>query len=391
MPQTCPPPRRRLEYLLEKVGLGPDDYQTIAPHKELFASRAEEFGRHFLEFFLAIDATGLVLRRQSDPQRLAAVLGHWFGALFRQEMSPRFLAEMWQSGVRHVELNLDQRYVNLGYSVARQFCQRIAAEGLPPGARAGVLAVIDKLLDACVLVATDSFITCTSRCDNQVIAGIAHQVRNPVTIIGGNISRLQRQADRDSRDYLAFETVLAENRRLERMLGDIAAYSELYQAEPRPEACPLEPILRQAAERLTEHGQSPRPEQWLAIELDPAHAVAFADRAEMTLMFFHLLENAVQASDPAEPVVRVSSGPGPRPDFLRVSIQNSGKSPDPAQIDTLFQPFTSSRPMGTGFGLPIAALAARRNLGGLSLQPAPQGGALCLVDLPTPEGPATAQ
>jgi len=53
-------------------------------------------------------------------------------------------------------------------------------------------------------------------------------------------------------------------------------------------------------------------------------------------------------------------------------------------MENLFVPFYSSKPLGTGFGLPIAELAARKNLGDLSLEPVPEQGTRCVVKLPIP-------
>ena len=54
--------------------------------------------------------------------------------------------------------------------------------------------------------------------------------------------------------------------------------------------------------------------------------------------------------------------------FVEVEIFNNGKSPNLEDMDNLFVPFYSSKPYGTGFGLPIAQLAAKKNMGELYLE-----------------------
>lgn len=375
-----PAPIDRLTYFREQVGLGPRDLATMQPYRAAFAGRQDEFGRFFYDYFWGIARTRLILEQERPPGNLARVLGDWFGRLFSRDLDDAFLQYLWNSGARHVEVNLDQRFVNLGYCVARQFCQRLAGELVPVAERAAVAAAIDKLLDFCVLVATDSFITMTSRCDRQVIEGIAHQVRNPVTVIGGNIKRLQSHTLPESSVNQAYEMVLSENRRLERMVHDITVYNQLFQSDPQPLASDLASAAVAALNRLA--GTWRLADFDLVQDWDPDQRLVLADRRELETMFFYLLENSLEAAEADGREIRLSSRAAGLEGFVELEIFNSGQAPAEGEIGGLMAPFHSSKPLGTGFGLPIASLVARRSLGQLSLGPAPGGGVRCLVLLP---------
>ncbi len=380
-----PVPLERLRYFQEKVGLTPADLALVARHRQTLAAQHERFGAHFYDYFSRIPRTSLILEHEQTPRNLERVLGRWFERLFSDGLGEGFIQYLWDSGLRHVEVSLDQRYVNLGYTIARQFCQGVLAELIPPEDRQALGAAIDKLLDFCVLVATDSFISVTSRCDRQVIEGIAHQVRNPVMVIGGNIKRLQNQVDRSTPTFRAYQAVLEENRRLERMVRDVGVYNQLFQGDPSPQAVDLGPLLAVVLEELAARGHEAARD--VRLDLDPGYRVVLADPGDLATMFRHLLENCLEAMDPADPRVEVSTRPSPRQGYLEVRLHNTGQAPSPEEVEGLFNPFHSTKPTGTGFGLPIASLVARRNLGGIELSAAPQGGTLCLVRLPLP-GPA---
>ncbi|RJX36326.1 MAG: histidine kinase [Desulfarculus sp.] len=383
--QQEPVPFERLESFLEKLGLTQQALAVLEPHREVFTSRQEAFGQFFLDYFLGIPRTRLILEQNHAAQRHKKALSHWFGALFSQDLDRRFLTYLWNSGVRHVQLSLDQRFVNLGYAVTRQFCQRLIQEQVPAPEREALTALVDRMLDFCVLAATDSFISMTSRCDREMIQGIAHQVRNPVTVIGGNIMRLLKKIPPDNPNRQAYETVLAENQRLERMVADIALYTEMFQGEPRPQPCSLVQALDRAVQHLREAGRLEGVR--LRLELDPALPPVNLDPKDLEIIFAQLLENAAEAADKADPRVEVRSRPGRAPGFVEVEIFNTGPAPGPEQVQELLSPFSSSKPMGTGMGLPIAGLAARRGLGSLSLEAAP-GGVRCLLNLPLAGGEA---
>ena len=51
------------------------------------------------------------------------------------------------------------------------------------------------MLDLCLLIETEAYITHTTRCDLEVMREVADRVRNPVTVIGGNIRRMQKKGD----------------------------------------------------------------------------------------------------------------------------------------------------------------------------------------------------
>jgi signal transduction histidine kinase len=375
-----PAPLDRLTFFREQVGLGPRDLAIIEPHRAAFAARHDRFGQFFHAYFWGIPRTRLILEQERPPGNLGRVLGDWFRRLFSQELDDAFLQYLWDSGARHVEVNLDQRYVNLGYCVTRQFCQRLAEELVSLEERAAVQAAVDKLLDFCVLVATDSFITLTSRCDRQVIEGIAHQVRNPVTVIGGNIKRLQNQTPPDSSVHQAYERVLSENRRLEKMVHDITVYNQLFQSEPQPQASDLAQAAAAALNTLARKWRLAEfniRQQW-----NEGHRRVLADRHDLETMFYYLLENSLEASEANGREIGLSSRAAGLEGFVELEIFNSGQPPAAGELGGLMAPFHSSKPLGTGFGLPVASLVARRNLGQLSLGPAPGGGVRCLVLLP---------
>lgn len=379
-----PMPLDRLRYFQNKLGVDQADFAALDNYREIFVSRRAEYGSYFWDHFWKIERTRPVLEHGPSPRRLEKIKSAWFGRLFEEKLNESFIQSLWSSGIRHVQANLDQRYINLGYSLARQFCHKIIVQDIAEGKRAPVALAIDKLLDFCVLVATDSYITMTSRCDRQVIQGIAHQVRNPITVIGGNIRRLQKEVGKESPAYLAYETVLEENLRLERMVKDVSAYTNLFQTEPHPEPLNLAKLLGELWGELSRGRDmsSINFEMEVAPELDSV----FADPKDLEIMFQHLLENCLDALDGEAPAVKISARPGKMPNTVEVEIFNTGNPPSEEELESLFAPFHSSKPKGTGFGLPIADMVARRNLGSFRLLPAEGGGTICRIDLPLADG-----
>jgi signal transduction histidine kinase len=121
------------------------------------------------------------------------------------------------------------------------------------------------------------------------------------------------------------------------------------------------------------------------IDLDDNFSYVQGDPDDFETMFYYLLENSFEALRPGSPPISIrSSVESFASHFLNVEIFNTGAVPKPEEFDSLFTPFYSSKPTGTGFGLPIALLASRKNLANVTLRPIPEQGTRCLVQLPLP-------
>jgi signal transduction histidine kinase len=121
----------------------------------------------------------------------------------------------------------------------------------------------------------------------------------------------------------------------------------------------------------------------LDIALDPKFPKVQGDARAIQTMFCYLLENSLEAVSHENPYIRISSqGLDSESRFVQITIFNTGTPPHSEDLNSLFAPFHSSKPTGTGFGLPIARLVASKNLGDLSLVPVPEEGTKCIITLP---------
>lgn len=176
---------------------------------------------------------------------------------------------------------------------------------------------------------------------------------------------------------------MGENKRLEGMVIDAGVYSEMFEKAPEFSEVSLETLISGALERLkvTQWVENVKIDMDLSSEYQTVQGVP----EDLETMFYYLLQNSLEAADPDEPYIRISSRlPGSASSFIQIEIFNNGTPPSHEDMENLFVPFYSSKPLGTGFGLPIAELAARRSLGDLYLEAVPNQGTRCLIKLPIP-------
>lgn len=380
---NIPVPYDRLSFFLKEIDIGDEELDALDSYCDIFVNKKHDFGEYIYDYFYRIPRTRIILDHDKPPRRLASTLASWFESLFKERLSASFLSFLWRSGLRHVDVNVDQRYVNLGYSAARQFCHGIIESGIALESRQKVTATVDKMLDICVLVATDAYVTATTRCDLEVIKGVAHQVRNPITVIGGNILRLQKKVEVSYKDSRMFESIIQETKRLERMVTDVGVYNEVFREDPRFTVNSIGDVTVRIAHEIKRERDAEN--VVISVKIDPENALVKGDARDLEIMFRYLLENSFEAVDPQRPYIGISATSDPNLRFVRVEIFNTGIPPNTEELESLYTPFYSSKPTGTGFGLPIARMVARKNLGSVMIEPVPDEGTRCVVILPKAE------
>ena len=131
MKSTIPFPQENLNFFSKQLLLDDREREAVDRHNSLFIARKEAFAQFFYDYFGNIDETKAILEHATSAETMKNVWGHWFGSLFNERQEETFLHYMWRSGLRHVELHLDQRFVSLAYSIARQYCHQIARAEVP--------------------------------------------------------------------------------------------------------------------------------------------------------------------------------------------------------------------------------------------------------------------
>jgi len=376
-------PLDRLSYIREKLGLSGDDLAVLEPYRHLFTSRKEEFAEYFYQFFDNIAETHLILEHEGRPGGLRKTWAAWFELFFNSTLDTTLLAYLWRIGIRHVEVNLDQRYSNLGFSVIRQFCNQIALAEIPPDKSTPVLSTINKMLDLCLLIETEAYIHNTTRCDLEVMKEVADRVRNPVTVIGGNIKRLQKKVDTESKEYDLLGRLFAENQRLEGMVRDIRVYMDMFGGELHLESVAVTEAVKEAVEKVRAEDPATRNGVRVEIDADPEAGPVTGDPVALQHLFYYLLQNSFEAAAADKGLIRITVVSEKKASRnIRVEISNTGTLIQANDAERLFTPFFSTKAAGTGFGLPIARLVARRHYGKLEFEPLSEGGARVVVTLP---------
>jgi two-component system sensor histidine kinase HupT/HoxJ len=245
----------------------------------------------------------------------------------------------------------------------------------------------------------------------RLVAGVAHELNNPISFVLGNVHALQKYGDRLARYLerlhggagadeaaalrarLRIDAVLADLPSLlagmqegAQRTADIVAGLKRFSAIDREERSEVD--LRHVVERAihwVQKGTAPGfridwqpPEQPLKV-----HGSA----GPLMQVCLNLIQNAVDATaGRADARLAIEADPGPGP--VRLHFADNGPGIAEAVLPRLFDPFFTTKPVGkgTGLGLSISYGIVDQHGGRLSAANRGEGGAVFTLELPDAAG-----
>jgi two-component system sensor histidine kinase BaeS len=219
--------------------------------------------------------------------------------------------------------------------------------------------------------------------ERRFLLSISHELRTPVAAVQGFAESIREDVI-DSRRAAAF--ILAESRRLERLIGDLLDLARLRAGrfDVLPGPVDLRRVARDAAQRTSAAAESLDTD---VVVLASQDSPAFADPDRVLQITSNLVENALRVSPPGS-VVSVETGPG----FVRVV--DNGPGLDPEELEQAFQEYIlhdrrkeeGGRTGAAGLGLALVRELAETMGGSVEAAPAAGGGSVFTVRLPLSAG-----
>ena len=209
----------------------------------------------------------------------------------------------------------------------------------------------------------------------ELAASLAHEVRNPLTSVQMNLARLKKRlaTEEGSEEEEMLAQALGQLERLEASVTDALSLARSGRAA-------LSPVdLRDVLEAAAAAAEPRFAERKARLEMDGMRVRAKGDAGMLERLFLNLFLNAAEVLPAGGRAgVRVKKEEG----MVRVEVWDEGPGMTPEMRERALEPFFSTKPRGTGLGLPIARRIARSHGGDLELESEPGGGTTVSVTLP---------
>ena len=212
-------------------------------------------------------------------------------------------------------------------------------------------------------------------------AGIAHEIRNPLTGIGTGVQYLARHLSGDASQEQNLTFIQSEIARLDRIVEDLFRVTH-----PHPLRKTQEPTAELLERAIRSLGDLPDVAE-VTIETrfaTPLPAVP-VDPDQIQQVLLNLLKNAVEATPRGGKVeVHAYASAGEARPSLIVQVRDTGSGIEPDAMAHIFEPFfTKGKPKGTGLGLYVSHGIVERHGGELlASNHGSTGGAIFTLKLP---------
>ncbi len=211
----------------------------------------------------------------------------------------------------------------------------------------------------------------------KLSAGIAHEIRNPLTSISGSVEILKTELELRGSNAKLMEVIIRETERLDRIIAEFLTYARIKPSKPT--VIDLISIIREVIGYF--HHQSEYAADIRLQEGFQQQLMIYGDREKLKQVFIRIILNAIQSSTANTPKMEIGrkvdlgkrqfiiTGDFNNPirefrradeervldsgEYETVSIRDYSGGIRADRIEKIFQPFYSTRQGGSGLGLPI--------------------------------------
>lgn len=209
----------------------------------------------------------------------------------------------------------------------------------------------------------------------ELAAGMAHEVRNPLSAIRGAVDIIAKEISRDSPRHKFIGVIDEEVHRLNRLVGEFLNF-----AKPRQPERTLNDLNELVESVVTfTSNEADKNGIRLVTRLDEPLQAVPVDREQIRQVLLNLIINAIHAT-PEGGIVEVGSSRGS--ESVELWVRDYGVGIEPGVRDKIFDPFFTTKQQGSGLGLSIAYQIVKQHDGEIEVRDVDGVGALFVIRLP---------
>lgn len=211
----------------------------------------------------------------------------------------------------------------------------------------------------------------------QMVAIIVHEIRNPLSSVKMGLTTLNKRARLDDSNEQCLTLARDEVSHLERILKDLLSFAKPLdiQSESKDINTVLEHSIAQMQPAMIAEG--------IAIEKDLAENIPHSqiDAGRLEQVFYNLLLNAKEAS-PEGGNITARTRINENEKTILIEIEDQGQGMAPVTVEKIWDPFYSSKPMGTGLGLTVVKTIVEAHGGQIEIESELYKGTIMKVEIP---------
>ncbi len=210
---------------------------------------------------------------------------------------------------------------------------------------------------------------------SNLVQGVAHEIRNPITTIGGFACRIKKELGDNPKLDNYVDIILEETARLEHIVKRVHDFTETQSYSPTQTKIEpvVEGVLSAAMPLANPLGVR------IVKEIAPDLPLARLDSGQLTVALANIVENALEAM----PQGGTLSLKALREDrSLIITITDTGCGIPKDQLTAIYDPFVTSKSKGVGLGLTLVHQVVSNHHGDIRISSEVQKGTVVTIRLP---------
>jgi two-component system sensor histidine kinase HydH len=182
----------------------------------------------------------------------------------------------------------------------------------------------------------------------RLAAGIAHEIRNPLSSIKGFATYFRERYKDNQDDRNTAEIMIKETDRLNRVISQLLDFARPMVLERK--RIPVQALVQHSLKMIETHASSRGVAVWS--DLSPSLGEIEVDFDKMTQVLLNLYLNALEAMDQGG-TLSVSCAKEAGKPGLKISVTDTGSGISKPDLEHVFDPYFTTKQTGTGLGLAI--------------------------------------
>ncbi len=211
---------------------------------------------------------------------------------------------------------------------------------------------------------------------DHLVDEVSHEVRNPLTTIGGLARRVRNNLPEDDRNRKYLDIILQNVEVLEKMVHQLIALKGA--TFSYFEATEGNSLIRAVLDRLAPALQAHSVELVTQFMATPPQLPA--DRENLETALGNIVENALEAMDQERRRLTVSTSV--EDGFFEIRVADTGRGIAREKLKNIFDPFFTSKTYGPGLGLTFALKTVQSHKGMIAVESREQEGTTFIIRLP---------
>lgn len=209
----------------------------------------------------------------------------------------------------------------------------------------------------------------------QGVAYISHEIKNPLTAIGGFAHQVLRKIDQDGKNKEKLEIIIKETKRLEEFLSEVVGFTKL--SRPKKSLASINKVIEEVCALFDHELESHHIK--IIQSIDHTISGLSFDPKQIKQVLINIVRNASEAMESGG---KLSIETCMKGEMVEIRISDTGKGIPAEKLKDIFDPFFTTKVRGTGLGLAISREIIDTHAGTIDILSTVGQGTVCIITLP---------